>query len=257
MAPDTPAFLEWNNFVAGLAPSRKFSIFDLKRLSATEVDNETLEAWTSHVERLVTRSSAPSPEPVAKDPTGDLLALPPPINRNIEFTVAELAGLCTTYVLGVGRGPIAMASDLMTSDHEEQDDNELNNEDLFGDGDENNGSGYDAVPAITRFAADSIPSVESVNGKQRKLSDEELDSGDDEDRNDRVEDGADKALKEPELANVLAASIGRHADPKPSDNEVTSLPLTFEEDENCTDTPDSCTSSNFRIRSALSPRISH
>lgn len=64
------------------------------------------------------------------------------------------------------------------------------------------------------------PSVESTSSKHRKLSDEELDTGDDEDRIDRVETTVEKAAKEPELANILAASIGRHAGPQPSDNEV-------------------------------------
>lgn len=60
----------------------------------------------------------------------------------------------------------------------------------------------------------------SSNG--RKLDDEELDSGDDEDRNDRMEDGYgdEAAAPVPRNVNVLTADLGRHAGPRPSDGEV-------------------------------------
>ena len=61
---------------------------------------------------------------------------------------------------------------------------------------------------------------------RRKLDDEELDSGDDEDRHDRVEeDGADgyedqeRTMVESQT-NVLDLSLGRHGIPKGSDGEV-------------------------------------
>ena len=72
------------------------------------------------------------------------------------------------------------------------------------------------------YSAD-VHSTGSVNNKRRKLDDEELDSGDDEDRHDREGDGADGDNQE-ELqdsnANVMDANIGRHPDPRPSDGEV-------------------------------------
>ena len=58
--------------------------------------------------------------------------------------------------------------------------------------------------------------------KQRKLSDEELDSVDDEGRNDRNDEQLSET-KEPTHTreeNVLDVSIGRHAIPRSSDGEV-------------------------------------
>ena len=58
----------------------------------------------------------------------------------------------------------------------------------------------------------------------RNLDDEELDSGDDEGRRDRAEDGADGNASGDGLyerrENILKASIGRNAGPRPSDGEV-------------------------------------
>lgn len=57
----------------------------------------------------------------------------------------------------------------------------------------------------------------------RKLDDEELDSGDDEDRNDRIEDDADGDMDmgiEGHSANIMDVKLGRHAVPDPSDGEV-------------------------------------
>ena len=58
----------------------------------------------------------------------------------------------------------------------------------------------------------------------RNLDDDELDSGDDEGRRDRVEDGADGDASGDGLyerrENILKASIGRNAGPRPSDGEV-------------------------------------
>lgn len=57
----------------------------------------------------------------------------------------------------------------------------------------------------------------------RKLDDEELDSGDDEDRNDRIIDDADGDIDmgtEGHSANIMDVKLGRHAVPDPSDGEV-------------------------------------
>ena len=79
-----------------------------------------------------------------------------------------------------------------------------NDADLFGSGSENE---------------------EDAGDKPRKLSDEELDSGDDESRREDADDNASET-KEPTYTrqeNVLDVSIGRHAIPQPSDCEVISL----------------------------------
>ena len=76
-----------------------------------------------------------------------------------------------------------------------------NDADLFGSGSENE---------------------EDAGDKPRKLSDEELDSGDDESHRDDAGDNASET-KEPTYTrqeNVLDVSIGRHAIPQPSDREV-------------------------------------
>ena len=57
----------------------------------------------------------------------------------------------------------------------------------------------------------------------RKLDDEELDSGDDEDRNDRLADEEDGAMDmggEGHSANIMDVKLGRHAVPDPGDGEV-------------------------------------
>ena len=58
----------------------------------------------------------------------------------------------------------------------------------------------------------------------RNLDDEDLDSGDDEGRRDRIEDDADGDASGDGLyerrENILKASIGRNAGPRPSDGEV-------------------------------------
>lgn len=62
---------------------------------------------------------------------------------------------------------------------------------------------------------------EQDQSKTRELDDEELDSGDDEGRYDRIrdqEDGQDEgSLRE---ARVLEATLWRHPLPKPADGEV-------------------------------------
>lgn len=63
-------------------------------------------------------------------------------------------------------------------------------------------------------------------GEARKLSDEDLDSGDDQGRNDRVEDHQSETKEATHIReeNVIDVSIGRHAIPQPCDGEVSSLP---------------------------------
>lgn len=75
-----------------------------------------------------------------------------------------------------------------------------NDADLFGSGSEN----------------------EDASDKPRKLSDAELDSGDDEGRDDRADDhlSETKEATHTREENVLDVSIGRHAIPRPSDGEV-------------------------------------
>lgn len=70
-------------------------------------------------------------------------------------------------------------------------------------------------------------SEDEVTGeKARKLSDEDLDSGDDQGRDDRAEDNQSetKEAAHTREENVIDVSIGRHAIPQPSDGEVVSLP---------------------------------
>lgn len=67
--------------------------------------------------------------------------------------------------------------------------------------------------------------VEEEPPKQRELSDEELDSGDDEGRDDRLpekelaEDHDEDSTRD---ARILEADIFRHPIPKPSDGQVIS-----------------------------------
>ncbi|MCJ1300842.1 hypothetical protein MMC08_003641 [Hypocenomyce scalaris] len=79
---------------------------------------------------------------------------------------------------------------------------------------------------------DVIPTTEhdeedagGLFGNGRKLDDEELDSGDDEGRKDRMEDdmdgyGEEAAGSVPRGVNILTADLGRHAGPRPSDGEL-------------------------------------
>lgn len=68
------------------------------------------------------------------------------------------------------------------------------------------------------------------NRKRRTLDDEELDSGDDENREDRMEeDGAaemDEVMEE-EQFNYMDAELIRHAVPCPSDNEVCNISKSY------------------------------
>ena len=67
-------------------------------------------------------------------------------------------------------------------------------------------------------------SSRGINSTHRKLDDEDLDSADDEDRLERVDDDVDDYGKEEETQarpeTILDVDIGRHAIPRPSDGEV-------------------------------------
>ncbi len=73
------------------------------------------------------------------------------------------------------------------------------------------------------FGSYQWPQNDTCRSAQRTLDDEELDSGDEEDRNDRM---ADDALDDGEMvmdghsANIMDVKLGRHAVPDPSDGEV-------------------------------------
>lgn len=84
----------------------------------------------------------------------------------------------------------------------------------------NGANDVDEADDADLFGSDS--EQEDAGDKSRKLEDEELDSGDDEGRHDRAEDGQSEP-REPvhtREENVLDLSIGRHAIPQPSDGEV-------------------------------------
>lgn len=75
------------------------------------------------------------------------------------------------------------------------------------------------------------PKSESGNAKRRKLDDEELDSGDDEGRRDRLEDGDmdgyvndEEEQGEMRSQNVADIRLARHPIPCPSDGEVSPYP---------------------------------
>lgn len=77
--------------------------------------------------------------------------------------------------------------------------------------------------ASCKTSADKLHRNERPKGRARQLNDAELDSGDDEDRNDRMQ--IDDYEKDEEDApkrelNVRETSIGRHAVPRGSDGEV-------------------------------------
>lgn len=59
----------------------------------------------------------------------------------------------------------------------------------------------------------------TVSHRQRKLDDEELDSGDDEGRTDRLAGGTQEQLEE-QTFNFMDADIARHCVPEPSDGEL-------------------------------------
>ena len=92
----------------------------------------------------------------------------------------------------------------------------------------------------------------------RNLDDEELDSGDDEGRRDRVDDGADGDASGDGLyerrENILKASIGRNAGPRPSDGEVC---VARDHVGAITKTCDSYTFFSFPTPLASTPKPSH
>ena len=77
--------------------------------------------------------------------------------------------------------------------------------------------------SVHSFKTDITISAEAATNT-RNLDDEDLDSGDDESRRDRLEDGVDGDANGEGLyerrENILKASIGRNAGPRSSDGEV-------------------------------------
>jgi RNA polymerase-associated protein LEO1 len=63
--------------------------------------------------------------------------------------------------------------------------------------------------------------------KTRELSDRELDSGDDEDRNDRAPQEEEVDYEGGRDARVLESTIWRHPLPKPMDGEVSACHMYF------------------------------
>jgi len=137
--------------------------------------------------RSAAPSPEPRPRKRSKAPTSgqqrpSLPEIPQRIKNtkpDLQLSVAEAIRLCLTYILATGQGaatlvpgqwgrilatrqwaPISllymgaatMSSALITSDRDGQDHHELNDEDeggLFGDGDEDDGSGYDRLHTTT------------------------------------------------------------------------------------------------------------
>ena len=111
--------------------------------------------------------------------------------------------------------------------------------------------------SVHLFKTDITVSAEAAP-KPRDLDDEELDSGDDEGRRDRFEDGVDRDANGEGLyerrENILKASIGRNAGPRPSDGEVRVARDDFGTiTKNC----DSYTSFSFLIQLVSTPKPSH
>ena len=66
-------------------------------------------------------------------------------------------------------------------------------------------------------------SSETGDQKRRKLDDEDLDSGDDQERLDRVDDEDGDVGMEERAETVLDVKLGRHAVPRPSDGQVSNF----------------------------------
>ena len=82
---------------------------------------------------------------------------------------------------------------------------------------------------ISKILSRSADFVSSSTGKKRKLDDEELDSGDDEGRNDRLNDDMDGYGLEEEVqesVTLVDVSIGRHALPRGIDSDVREVVIT-------------------------------
>ncbi len=111
--------------------------------------------------------------------------------------------------------------------------------------------------SVHSFKTDITISAEAATNS-RNLDDEELDSGDDEGRRDRVEDGVDGDANGEGVyerrENILNASIGRNAGPRPSDGEVrVAKDLVNTNTKIC----DSYTSFSFQIPLVSTPKPSH
>ncbi|KAI9845342.1 MAG: hypothetical protein M1837_004964 [Sclerophora amabilis] len=90
--------------------------------------------------------------------------------------------------------------------------------DVVDDGLDEEGDGKGGL-----FSSDSEDEGVEIQKNQRKLDDEDLDSGDDEGRNDRVDDhmdGDDGEEDQGEDSVVMELQLGRHAVPDGSDREL-------------------------------------
>lgn len=65
--------------------------------------------------------------------------------------------------------------------------------------------------------------IRAPRGKRRKLSDEELDSGDDEGRRDRADDEMEEDTYQ-KTETMTEVKLGRHGIPKGTDGEVALSP---------------------------------
>lgn len=94
--------------------------------------------------------------------------------------------------------------------------------DLFGEGSDADQDGWVPCRASSVVSADGFHSKAEGSPKRRKLDDEDLDSGDDDGRHDRLENGygEDEEQGEPHEENVADVRLPRHAIPRPSDGEV-------------------------------------
>ena len=95
---------------------------------------------------------------------------------------------------------------------------------LFGSGSEPEDSEYVHLSITSRSSTNaSWNSIQRRSPKRRKLGDSEIDSGDDEGRQDRVhhEEEADEDDEIAEKTAIIAdVSIAKHPGPLPSDDEV-------------------------------------
>jgi len=112
------------------------------------------------------------------------------------------------------------ASNRHGDDHEAEDDL---GDDLFGDGDDDALEDEDDGPALVlaHYATSQIK-LTVIPRRKRQLDDEELDSGDDEGRGDRMQGTREHSGDEGDAEGLKIAQIPvpRHAVPEPSDNEV-------------------------------------
>lgn len=135
----------------------------------------------------------------------------------------------------------AAAGSSPLSDHEDQVNGTTTAPDVDGDGDGDADANADGASATNKddaglFGEDEDELVFPLNPQRlrfayarlreipdRTLDDPDLDSGDDLDRNDRALDDDDQEMQDDQeeyVVNSIAADIGVHPGPAPSDGEV-------------------------------------